>query len=196
MSQDPNPPGGQPNDGSADPAGDKDVVAYTTYKKTVGEVKSLKAKLAELEAEKEVERQQRLQQEGKWKEAAEEWQKKAKDHETKSQDLLKSFGRKVFTSEAKAIAAELGANPDALDDIIKVGDWSEVEIGEDFQVDREKLKAAVTKMQQAKPFYFKQQVNPPKTVNPGNGGAGSGGSKSLESMSVDELIKVARENYK
>lgn len=173
----------------------EDVVAYSTYKKTVGEVKSLKAKLAELEAEREAQSNARLQEQGKWKEAAEDWQKKAKEAEEKAMKVARTFGQKVFAQEAKAVALELGATPEALEDIIKVGDWSEIEIGEDFSVDRDKLKSSIARMQQAKPFYFKKTVNPPKDIVPSNMPQASG-SKKLDEMSIDELVSFAKTNLK
>lgn len=181
--------------GSPEPVGDKtqeDSVSYQTYKKTVGEVKSLKTRLAELEAEREAERMKRLQEEGKWKESAEDWSKKAKEAEEKAMRVARTFGQKVFANEVKSVALELGADPNALDDIIKVGDWSEIEIGDDFTVDREKLKSSIARMQQSKSFYFKKSVSAPRDVTPGNSPVGKP-EKDLNELDMDDLLKLAKQ---
>jgi hypothetical protein len=196
MIQDENQPSGLPNETGGQNGGKKeDVVAHATYLKVLNEAKAAKAKLAEAEAERERERQAKLEQEGKFKEAADEWKKKFEETEKKAMSFVKTYGQKVFASETKSVALELGANPDALEDIIKTGDWSEVEIGNDFSVDREKLKAAVSKMQQAKPWFFKSQVSAPKDVTPGQKPPAAG-TKSIEQMSVDELIEYTKKNFK
>lgn len=195
MSQESQTASGNPVENSGGNNQENDVVAYTTYKKTVGEVKSLKAKLAELEAEKEQQRLEKLSQEGKWKESADDWAKKAKEAEEKAMKIARTFGQKVFAQEAKSVALELGATPEALDDIIKVGDWSEIEIGDDFSIDKEKLKSSIARMQQSKPFYFKKTVNAPKDVIPGMQQQSSG-SKKLDEMSIDELVSYAKSNHK
>lgn len=195
MSQE-NQPSGQTGETSGQNTETKDdKVAHATYLKVLSEAKAAKAKLAELETERERERQAKLEQEGKFKEAADEWRKKFEETEKKAMGFVKTYGQKVFSAETKSVALELGANPDALDDIIKTGDWSEIEVGGDFSVDRDKIKSALSKMQQSKPWYFKTQPNAPKDITPGQQVAG-GKSKSLEEMSVEELIAQTKKTFK
>lgn len=169
----------------------KGSVAYDTYRKTVGEVKSLKQKLAEYQAKEEELERSKLTEQGKYKEALDAAQKKAKELEDKLQTSTKVFTKNLFTKEAKAIALQMGAVDSALDDIVKVGDWSSVEIDEHMNVNSEQLKEAMAKLAKEKSFYFKKQVTSPKDINP-SGGA-SGLVKKADELSIDELVKLIKE---
>lgn len=185
---------GQPDQTSGQNPEKKDFVKHETYMKVLSEAKAAKAKLAEFEAQVERDRQAKLEAEGKSKELAEEYKRKFEEAEKKSMTFAKTYGQKVFTAETKSVALELGANPEAVEDLIKTGDWSDVEIGQDFSVDREKIKASLVRMQQQKPWFFRSQVTPPRDVNPGSKVAT--GSKSPNEMSVEELIEFAKKNFK
>lgn len=167
--------------------GKEDKVAYQTYQKTVGEVKSLKQKLSALEAEKAERENAILSEQGKYKELNDSLSKKLKDLEQKNEQSTKIFAKQVFSKEAKALAIQLGAMPEAVDDLIKTGDWSEVEIDESFNVNEKQLKDALAKIQKAKPYYFKKDVKQVKDVNTGHS-ASSGSPKDFAKMSKDELI--------
>lgn len=182
---------GNPEGGS----GEKSV-SYETYKKTVAAEKSLREKLNAMEAEREAEKQARLTEQGKFKESAEEWQKKAMTADEEKKKLAQNFGMKIFSSEVKTTALQMGATPEAVDDILKVGDWSDVEIGEDFSVDKEKLKGALSKLQTAKPWFFTKSATAPKDVNPSNDKVVAAGGKSLSEMTAAELKEYALKNFK
>jgi hypothetical protein len=192
MAEDQNGSGGAPNaDDSVDgKESAKGSVAYDTYRKTVGEVKSLKSQLAEYKAKEAELEQAKLTEQGKYKEALDAAQKKAKELEDKLQNSTKLFTKNLFTKEAKAVAMQMGAVDSALDDIVKVGDWSSVEIDENMQVNSEQLKEAMAKLAKEKSFFFKKTPTSPKDVNP-NGGA-PGISKKLEDLSTEELIKLIK----
>jgi hypothetical protein len=75
MSVETNQVSDQTSDSSGTPS-TKDSVAYETYRKAIGEVKSFKAKISEYEA-REAEREQAvLAEQGKYKEALESERKK------------------------------------------------------------------------------------------------------------------------
>jgi hypothetical protein len=191
MAEDQNGSSGAPTDDSVvDKENAKGSVAYDTYRKTVGEVKSLKQKLAEYQAKEEVLEQSKLTEQGKYKEALDAAQKKAKELEDKLQTSTKVFTKNLFTKEAKAIAMQMGAVDSALDDIVKVGDWSSVEIDENMNINTAQLKEAMSKLAKEKSFFFKKTPTSPKDVNP-NGGA-SGLSKSMDEMSIEELTKLIK----
>jgi hypothetical protein len=141
------------------------LVSYDTHRKLLGEKKALQAKLAEFEMREKEKEQELLAEQGKWKELAEEKGKKLSESEKKYNEALKTFGRQVFVKEAKAVALQLGADPQGVDDLIKVGDWSSVEIGDDFKVNEQQLKESIARMQKEKPLFFKKQVSAPKDVN-------------------------------
>lgn len=175
--------------GGASPDKEKDVVAYATYSKTIGELKRAKAELDVIKA-KEVEReQQALSEQGKYKEALESELKRRKELEVKLADKDKSFARKIFKEEAKSVALQMGAMPEALEDIVKVGDWSSVEIDQEtFNINQDQLKESMSKLQKDKPFYFKKDVTSPKTVNTSASGAGARKENANTDLSKEELI--------
>lgn len=170
---------------------EKDVVAYSTYRKTVGEVKSLKAKLAELEAEKEAERQAKLAEQGKYKEQSEELLKKLQEKDQQVKKVVGTFGRKVFETEAKSLALGLGARPEAVDDILKVGSWDDVEIDEEFNVNKEQLKLKIEELSKSKPYFFGGNPKAPQSVIPSSSIDIT--KTDLSKLSMDELRELAKQ---
>lgn len=178
-----------PPSGSADQK--DDVVAYDTYRRTVGEVKSLKAKLAEIEAEREQERQSKLAEQGKYKEQSEELLKKLNEKDQQVKKVVSTFGRKVFESEAKTLALGLGAKPEAVEDILKVGAWDEVEIDEQFNVNKDQLKLKIEELAKTKPYFFGGNPKAPESIIPAKNL--SNGKMDFSKMSMDELREIAKQ---
>ncbi len=144
---------------------EKQTVAYETYRKTVGEVKKLKSEIESFR-QKEIEKEQALlAEQGKYKEALEAAMKKQKELEKVLTEKEKTYARNIFTKEAKQVAMQLGAMPEALDDIVKVGNWSDVEIDESFNINTDQLKEAISRLQKEKPFYFKKESSTPRSVD-------------------------------
>lgn len=171
----------------------QDTVKYETYRKAVGEVKSAKAKIAEYEARESEREQTVLAEQGKYKEALESERKKSLEFKAALDAKDKAFAKKVFTKEIEAVALTFGARKEALEDIVKVGDWSGVEIDENFSINQEQLKAQISNLSKSKPFYFVSNAAAPRDVNTSSSGAPS--SKSVNEMSVDE-IKAQLRNLK
>lgn len=164
---------------------EKDVVKYDTYRKAIGELKTLKSKMSEYEAREQEREQSLLAEQGKFKEALESAISKKKELEQALEAKEKAFAKKIFTKEVQEVALSLGARKDALDDIVKVGDWSSVEIDENFSINKEQLKAQIANLSKSKPFYFSGSATAPRDVNTSTGSAPA--SKKLEDMSIDEL---------
>mgnify|MGYP003423246107 CR=1 FL=1 len=162
----------------------KDSVAYETYKRTVGEVKKLKSELDGFR-QKEAEREQAaLSEQGKYKEALDAATKKQKELEITLKEKEKVFARNIFTKEAKSVALQMGAMPEALEDIVKVGNWSDVEIDDKFEINNDQLKEAVSRLQKEKPFYFKKDSSSPRTVD---SRTTSVKQKDNDDLSIDEI---------
>lgn len=164
---------------------EKDVVKYDTYRKAIGELKTLKSKMSEYEAREQEREQSLLAEQGKFKEALESAISKKKELEQALEAKEKAFAKKIFTKEVQEVALSLGARKDALDDIVKVGDWSSVEIDENFSINKEQLKAQIANLSKSKPFYFSGSATAPRDVNTSTGSAPA--SKKLEDMSIEEL---------
>jgi hypothetical protein len=171
----------------------QDTVKYETYRKVLSEAKSTKAKLAEYEARESEREQTLLAEQGKYKEALDNSVKKQNEFKAALEAKDKAFAKKVFTKEIEAVALSFGARKEALEDIVKVGDWSSVEIDENFSINQEQLKASISNLSKSKPFYFISNAAAPRDVNTSPSGAPSG--KSANDMSVDE-IKAQLRNLK
>jgi hypothetical protein len=164
---------------------EKDVVKYDTYRKAIGELKSLKAKMGEYEAKEQEREQAILAEQGKFKEALEAAVLKKKELEQALEAKEKAFAKKIFTKEVQEVALSLGARKDALDDIVKVGDWSSVEIDENFSINKDQLKAQIASLSKSKPFYFAGSASAPRDVLTSSKAIPA--EKKLEEMSIDEL---------
>jgi len=171
----------------------QDTVKYETYRKVLSEAKSTKAKLAEYEARESEREQAILAEQGKYKEALDNSVKKQNEFKAALEAKDKAFAKKVFTKEIEAVALTFGARKEALEDIVKVGDWSGVEIDENFSINQEQLKASISNLSKSKPFYFISNAVAPRDVNTSQSGAPS--SKSVNDMTVDE-IKAQLRNLK
>lgn len=170
---------------SSGESSEKDVVKYETYRKAIGELKSIKAKMSEYEAKEQEREQSVLAEQGKFKEALESALSKKKELEQALEAKEKAFAKKIFTKEVQEVALSLGARKDALDDIVKVGDWSSVEIDENFSINKEQLKSQIASLSKSKPFYFASNAAAPRDVNTTSTAAPA--DKKLEQMSIDEL---------
>lgn len=171
-------------------ASEKDVVKYDTYRKAIGELKSLKAKIGEYEAREQEREQSVLAEQGKYKEALESTVKKQKELEAALEAKEKAFAKKIFTKEVQELALQFGARKEALEDIVKVGDWSSVEIDENFSINKDQLKAQIANLSKSKPFYFVSNATPPRDVN--TSAVGAPNTKSVQEMSKEELMAQLR----
>lgn len=164
---------------------EKDVVKYDTYRKAIGELKSLKAKMSEYEAKEQEREQSLLTEQGKFKEALDSALSKKKELEQALEAKEKAFAKKIFTKEVQEVALSLGARKDALDDIVKVGDWSSVEIDENFAINKDQLKTQIASLSKSKPFYFAGNAAAPRDVNTSTAAAPA--EKKIDNMSIDEI---------
>lgn len=181
---------GETSENSSAENQDKNTVAYSTYSKAIGEIKSLKSKLNDFMSKEQEREQSILSEQGKFKELNQSLSSKLKDSETKLEQMQKTFAKSIFSKEAKNIAMQMGAMPEALEDLVKTGDWSEVEIDEQFNINENQLKEAIGKIQKSKPYFFKKDVKRVQDVNINNGASGK---LDLNSMSKEDIIKLLKE---
>lgn len=164
--------GAAPKDDSVVNSDGKDSVAYETYRKTVSEAKRLKEQLAEIKAQKDADDQAKLAEQGKYKEMVETLQKdlKLKDGEFKKKEAY--FVQSNLKSAVKAYAKELGAIDQATEEIYEVakakGLLSALEIKDDYSVDGEQVKSALSELSKKSPWFFKKEASGIKDVNIGN----------------------------
>lgn len=173
--------------------GDGGSVSYETYRRAIGEIKSLKSKLNELLSEKEQQEAARLAEQGKWKERAELLEKQLQEKEQRFQSAVSQFAKRIFTESAKQAALRSGVRKEALDDVLKVADFSDVEVKEDFTFDESLLETKFRELAKSKPWFFEKprpQVTP---ILPSTSDAGTSSTKPLEALSWDELKQLAKQ---
>lgn len=184
-----NVPSGQSTEGSAgsrDSSGD--VVKYETYSKAIGEIKALKSKLNEFQAKEHEREQTVLAEQGKYKEALENALKSKRDIEEALKAKDAAYAKTVFQKEVKALAVQMGARKEALEDIVKVGDWSSVEIDESFNLNVDQLKTQIANLAKSKPYFFTNTASKPGDVHV-SAGKFESGEKSIKELSKDEIIE-------
>lgn len=184
-----NVPSGQSTEGSAgsrDSSGD--VVKYETYSKAIGEIKALKSKLNEFQAKEHEREQTVLAEQGKYKEALENALKSKREIEEALKAKDAAYAKTVFHKEVKALAVQMGARKEALEDIVKVGDWSSVEIDESFNLNIDQLKTQIANLLKAKPYFFTNTASKPGDVHV-SAGKFESGEKSIKELSKEEIIE-------
>jgi len=174
-----------------------DNVSRSAYEKVLAEAKKERMEKRALEERLKLEEDKKLTEQSQFKELAEKYKQELEAEKSKLQKIAKAAAKKEFSSVVKQKALELGANPTILDDILKVGDWSSVEIQESvtdddfsFSVDAKKVTEALARMQKEKPIYFTKQVSAPRDVVPS---VGFDGSKSTKELSREEIIQKLKE---
>lgn len=170
----------------------KDFVSYDTYRRAVGEVKALKAKLNELLAQKEAEEQQRLAEQGRWKEKAELLEKTLREKDERLNNIVSTFARRVFEESAKQVAQEVGVRKEAVQDVLRVADFSDIEVTEDFTVNQQQLRSKLESLAKEKPWFFEQKKPQVPSATPFVTDASMVGTRKLEDLSWDELRALAK----
>ena len=163
----------------------------------LAETKAAKEKArAEAEARIKVEaelkelKEARLKEEGKFKEIAEAREKDARESKEELNRFKLENERKLFKMKAKEIAREMGARPEAIDDIVKIGDWSQVDLGNEDTVDQQ-IKDAIAGMKQSKAYLFANNTKAPLDVKIG-GSDKSFGGKAIHEMTHEEVLQLAK----
>lgn len=146
-----------------------------------------------VEAELKELKEARLREEGKFKEIAEAREKEARESKEELNRFKLDNERKLFRMKAKALAMELGAKAEAVDDLVKVGDWSDCDLSNEETLDQ-KIKDSISRMKQSKPFYFGNTTKAPSDVNIAPGSSASNLGKPLHQLSHEEILELAKKS--
>lgn len=132
----------------------KDSVAYDSYRKAVAEAKRAKAEAEELRQKLSALDADKLETEGKKDELIQRLKSERTEWEKQAKEKDRLYATRVITSQIKAVAAELGAvDPDA---VVALGQWDEIEVKDNFEIDPHGVKQAVESLSKAKPYLFKK----------------------------------------
>lgn len=147
-------------------------------KKYRQEKNELKSRLEALENE-------RLHEQGKFKEIAEKEKARADKAEKEARERHAKFALRTVESQVKAEAARLGCvDTDAL---VKLMDLTELEPNEDYDVDKSKLSEVMGRMQKEKGYLFQKAAPTHRDMPPGSGRDGFK-PKDVKEMSLSEKL--------
>jgi alanyl-tRNA synthetase len=184
--------GHQPGSSAEGKDSSSDVVKYETYSKAIGEIKALKSRLNELQAKEHEREQSLLAEQGKYKEALEGALKSKREIEDALKQKDATYAKTIFQKEVKALASTMGARKEALEDIVKVGDWSSVEIDAEYNINIEQLKNQIASLAKSKPYFFSTDAKKPGDVHFSAGGF-KPETKSVKELSQAEIIAKLKE---
>jgi len=168
-------------------------VSYDSYAKLLGEKKSKDAKLNELQQRLDAVENERLAEQGKFKELNVKLMEEKKQLQDQFGSKLKNVGMTICKQQFAMEAARLGCVN--TDDAFALFDLNKYEIGDDFRIKDDELKAALSEMQRTKSYLFRGTAQAPRDLN--SQFTNQGGTIKIPTTSegIIEMIK-ALENQK
>ena len=135
----------------------KDQVAYETYKKTVESEKVARAKLASMQQALQALEEEKLQRDGKKDELLETYKKRMQELEIKHNKTQQTYAWNTLTGEIKREAMANGClNPDKLIKLMSDDDLNSIEVGEDFNINKDAIKEVIERNKKENSFLFSQ----------------------------------------
>jgi len=187
----------QPTQGSAEGGNQetkKDTVAYDTYRKLLGEKKTVSSALAEAQARLEALEQDKLSADGKKDELIQKLQKGVSEKEERLKKVVGAFQYRTvsnkFMEKAKAAGCVAPDKLAALADLSTI----EVDVDNDFAVSEESVTSIIEGLKKEVPFFFqKGNVNIlDKTPNNNIETKHESPQSKIDKMSVTDLMNLAR----
>jgi hypothetical protein len=170
-----------------------DTVTREAYERLLAEAKKAKSEQRALAEKLKAEETKKLSEQSQWKELADKYKQELDAEKQTKQKIAKAAAKRTFSQAVKEEAQALGAHPTVLDDLLKVGDWTGIDIEESstdedlsFSVDKTKVREALVKLQKDKPIYFTKSAQAPKDVALGQG---LPNGKSNKEMSREEILE-------
>lgn len=177
--------GGQDQEPMKSDASGADKVSYDTYKKTVSEVKRLKAEIKAKEDALTAAQQEKLAAEGNKDELISQLKAQVSKLEKANKDTLNSFVFMSLDTQVRKEAEKLGCvDPDA---VVRLADLTAVDVDtKTFMADQGQLAQVITDLKKSKPYLFGKSGAKINTQAPG-GTIDVEKKKPLKDMSKDEL---------
>ena len=122
------------------------------------EAKTNRQKNAELKKQLEEEKKQKLAESGQYKELAEVYQRKASEVESQAQKLKQAFAMKLISDAVEIEATKLGARN--VDDVLRLIPLDQIPIDDQFNVDRNSVKAIMEDFKKNRDYLFMGRPGP------------------------------------
>lgn len=169
----------------SDAGKDQGTVSREAYSKLLKEKQNSQKGREELENRVAEYEQQKLEAEGKLKEALDNQKKMTLDSQGKYTQLFQQVASKTMKTQFLRKAESLGCVDPEL--AYLATDFSDIEISKDLDFDEMKLSEKIEMLAKQKPVLFKKDVKLPNDLTPS--AQGNSGKQSLKSMSMDDLKK-------
>lgn len=135
----------------------EDFVSRDTYLKTLGEVKSLKSKLADVLEKFESTQQEKMSLEGNKDQLIEALKSKAEKAESEKRKLAGTFVERVLRSQFETEALKQGiTKPEIINKLVDFSAYVESVDTETFQADEVDIKSTVEKIKEEYPMLFEK----------------------------------------
>lgn len=157
----------------------EDKVAYETYRRVISQKKKRDEEVEHLRAELAKRDQEALMAEGKKDEAYAKAMEALTQKNIELEETRKKYATSVISEQIKSKAAQLGClNAETL---MAVGDFSEVQVDDNYRVDTTDLERALENAQKQHSYLFQKTVSAPRD------GVPFSGSKLVTSKPVSEM---------
>jgi hypothetical protein len=156
------------------------------------EAKVNRQKFSEEKRKREDLEKLKLQEEGKFKELSEIWQRKASDHEAQSTKLKQAFAFKTLSDTVALEAQKLGCID--TESLVNLLPLDQIPIDETFNVDKESARAMIEDFRKSKPYFFQKAAPRVADINPGKPETKVG--KPLDKMTAKEIEQILLDTYK
>lgn len=184
MSDDSNVSGGNGKDNKAG----GDVVSHETYQKVLNEKKKRDSELAEYRTKLEQYEQEKLEADGKLKEANENLKKLLESAKNEKTELAKKVSDRVLFQQFAREAEKLGCVDVKM--AYSALDISDVDVSADLEFDTKKLNEKLNNLAKEKSFLFKSDFKKPNDINPK---VVNGNDKvDLSSLNQDQLKNLLK----
>lgn len=172
--------------GAASDKGADQTVSREAYSKLLKEKQNFQKAKEESDARIAEYEQQKLEAEGKVKEALENQKKMTLESNSKYQTLFQTVAAKTMKQQFLRKAESLGCvDPDLA---YLATDFSDIEISKELEFDEQKLSEKIELLAKQKPLLFKKDVKMPNDLTPSSSASSS--KNSLKKMSDEELKQL------
>jgi len=156
------------------------------------EAKTNRQKNAELKKQLEEEKKQKLAESGQYKELAEVYQRKASEVESQAQKLKQAFAMKLISDAVEIEATKLGARN--VDDVLRLIPLDQIPIDDQFNVDRNSVKAIMEDFKKNRDYLFAGRPGP-KVADATPAKVETKKQKTIEEMSAEEIQTILKNKF-
>lgn len=183
----------QTEDTSSDSA--KNVVAYETYQKLLGEKKNTQSKLQEYEQELRALREEKLKSEGKVQELNETYRSERDKYKTELEKTKQQYAWNALTNTIKSHASKHNCkDPEGFIRLMDDEDLKRIEVGEDFSINTDSLEQVINDYKNKKSYLFDSSK---KSVANGNPTTKIQENKNdFSKLSNKEIEELYKKHYK